>query len=133
MSATATLSPIGPQPVDTTQNQIIADYTITFAGTYSAGSVNGDTLNLADGRVPTGQAPSRVEIYDEPAAGTAPTGYHFVYAKGSNATNGKIVVMVGATGVDTQLTQNATYATNAAALVATPAPVIKARAFFPSY
>ena len=131
MSASATLVPIGPQPVDTTQNQIIAKFKITFSGAYSPGSVNGDVLSLTDGRLPTAQSPTLVLIEEAPPAGTAPTGYLFTYAPGSNAANGKIVVQQGGASASNplaQITQNSAYP---GALTGTT--YVYALCFFPSF
>lgn len=129
MAATSKLVPIGPQPVDVTQNQIVAKFQITLSGSYSVGSVNGDTLSLTDGRLPSTRVPSRVIIQEEPPAGTAPTGYHFLYAPGTDPTNGKLVVLQGANAApDAQITQNSAYP---GALTGTT--YIYAYCFFPSF
>jgi hypothetical protein len=63
--------------------------TITFSGSYTTG---GDTLSFAVQNVLGYAAPLRVEIYEEPSSTQTSTGYQFVYAKGSNASNGKIQI-----------------------------------------
>lgn len=128
MSAAATLVQIGPQPVDTTQNEIVAKFKIALSGNYSPASVNGDVLNLINALIPSGRTPTKVIISEEPPAGTAPTGYHFLYAPGGDLSSGKLVVLVGTAGADAQITQNAAYP---GALTGTT--YIYALAFIPSY
>jgi hypothetical protein len=83
----------GSQVSDTTDKQTIAEGTITFSGNYGTASSHGDpvdfTLNnlVPPGSLPQGTdigsyAPTRVEIYEAPQAGTAATGYTFVYCPG---------------------------------------------------
>ena len=63
--------------------------TIAFSGSYTTG---GDTLSFAVQGVLGYAAPLRVEIYEEPSSTQTATGYTFIYAKGSNASNGKIQI-----------------------------------------
>ena len=83
----------GSQVSDTTDKQTIAEGTLTFSGNYGTASSHGDpvdfTLNglTPPGSLPQGTdigsyAPTRVEIYEAPQAGTAATGYTFVYCPG---------------------------------------------------
>jgi hypothetical protein len=110
MSAKATLISIGPQPVDTTQNEIIALFQITFTGTYSSASNNGDVLSLVSGLLPSTRTPTQVDFFESPPTGTAPTGYTFYYQKGSNLSNGGVCIMQGASGApNSQISQNASY------------------------
>lgn len=110
MSATAKLIQIGPQPVDTTQNEIIALFQITLAGTYSPNSLHGDVLSLANALVPSTRVPTQVDIFEAPPTGTAPTGYTFYYQKGSDLSKGGICVMQGQNaGPNQEISQNSGY------------------------
>lgn len=110
MSATAKLIQIGPQPVDTTQNEIIALFQITLSGTYSPNNLHGDALSLVSSLLPSARVPSQVDFFESPPTGTAPTGYTFYYQKGANLSNGGICVMQGQNaGPNTEITQNSAY------------------------
>lgn len=78
---------------DTTERELIVDGTLTFSGNYPN---FGDTMNLAFDQVKTQSLPTKVEIYEMPAAGTAPSGYVYVYAIGTTLANGKVVIMESA-------------------------------------
>lgn len=128
MSVAGTLVPIGPQPVDTTQNEIVAIFKLAFTGSYVA---NGDALTLSESQVPSTRVPSRVEIYEQPPIGTAPTGYSFLWAQGTPALpGGGVQVLVGGAAVSTPAAQLAVGAYPGAL---TGTNYIYARAFFPSY
>ena len=110
MPATATLVPVGPQPVDSMQNEFIAKFQIKFSGVYSAASLHGDLLSLVNSLLPTSQVPTQVDFYEAPPAGTAPTGYDFTYCPGANLSNGRICVLQGASSApNTEISQNSNY------------------------
>jgi len=83
-----------PNAIDHMQNQFCVDGTLTLSGNYGGGATHGDTMDLT-GVCPTDQVPNRVEIFEAPTAGNAPTGYVFVYAPGTKISNGLLVVMQG--------------------------------------
>lgn len=75
----------GSQVPDTTQKEIIVDGTITLTGNYGGAASHGDALSfasLASEFSIGGQAPTRVEIFERPVAGVAPTGYMYTYCPG---------------------------------------------------
>lgn len=83
----------GSQVSDTTDKQTISEGTLTFTGNYGTASSHGDPVDFSlasltpPGSLPQGTnigsyAPTRVEIYEAPQAGTAPTGYTFIYCPG---------------------------------------------------
>lgn len=86
----------GSQVSDHTAEQTIAEGTLTFSGNYGSSSptdTHGDSVDFTlasltpPGSLPQGTnigsyAPTRVEIYEAPQAGTAATGYTFVYCPG---------------------------------------------------
>lgn len=111
MAATAKKS-TGYPVTDTTQSTQIARGTIGLSGNYGGGATNGDTLDLSKIGAQSSKPPVEVEIYEEPAAGTAPTGYKFLFAKGTTQKNGQLVVLQGGAAVSTpqaQITQGAAY------------------------
>jgi hypothetical protein len=110
MAATATLVYIGPQPVDTTQNEFFAKFQIKFSGVYSAANNHGDILNLISALIPSGRVPTQVDFYEQPPAGTAPTGYDFYYCAGKDLSSGQICVMQGSSAApNSEISQNANY------------------------
>jgi hypothetical protein len=111
MACTATLVPIGPQPVDTTQNSIIAKFQFKFSGTYSSTSNHGDLVSLVSAYLPVGQLPEQVDFFEAPPAGTAPTGYSFYYCPGTTLANGRICVFQNGAGSapNTEISQNSGY------------------------
>lgn len=126
----------GSQVSDTTDKQTIVEGTLTFSGNYGTASSHGDpvdfTLNnlVPPGSLPQGTdigsyAPTRVEIYEAPQAGTAPTFYSFVYCPGptiagptatstAGCTQAGGVVSIAGTGAasgqgGTELTEGSAY------------------------
>lgn len=98
----------GSQVSDTTDKQTIVEGTLTFSGNYGTSSSHGDpvdfTLNnlVPPGSLPQGTdigsyAPTRVEIYESPQAGTAPTFYSFVYCPGPTITGPTATSTAGCT------------------------------------
>jgi len=116
---------------DTTQSTQIVRGSITLSGNYGGGATNGDTLNLAVYPTQSPKTPLRVLVYEQPAAGTAPTGYYFGYAAGTNASNGLLVVSQNGAinSPATQITQGSAYPT--ALVTAATAGYLKFEAIFP--
>lgn len=82
-----------PNPIDRTQNQIVAYGTVALTGSYPA---NGDVVNFATLGIPTNQAPTCVIFYETtPAASGPPSLNTFQYSPGTTAANGKLVVSTG--------------------------------------
>lgn len=69
---------------DFTGAEIIADFTLTLSGNYGTASSHGDPLSFAISLpISLGnQAPTRVEVFEAPVAGTAALGYQYVYQPG---------------------------------------------------
>lgn len=122
MAATATGITIQPI-LDSTQSTQIVRGSIGLSGNYGGGATNGDTLNLGVYPNQSATAPIRVFIYEEPAAGTAPTGYTFLYAKGTDPTNGLLVVLEGAGGALSGLTASTIMTTTTNAGVTNPVAI----------
>lgn len=109
----------GSQVPDTTQKEIIVDGTITLSGNYGAASGHGDPLDFTAPAYEFsigGQAPTRVEVFERPVAGVAPTGYSYVYCPGPNLAaptqaGGKLAIM----GTGAASGQGGTELTNASA------------------
>ena len=123
-----TITPlIQPQNPDTTDREVIADGTIALSGSYVVG---GDTLNLQQlgDYAKSSQLPTKVEVWEDPPAGTAatsPTFVQLVYCPGTTQENGVLAMALAGT----QLTAE-TYATAFADL---SIPTLRVRAWFPSY
>jgi hypothetical protein len=120
--------------IDTTQCTQIVRGTIALSGVYGGSSTHGDTLNLGVAPTQSAKTPIAVFIYEQPAAGTAPTGYNFLYGAGSNATNGVLIVQQGAVnatvpGPSVEITAAAAYP--AALVTAATAGYLKFEAVFP--
>lgn len=99
-----------PDPVDMTQQEFIVDGLLTLSNNYGGSATHGDTMNLA-GLVPSNLVPNRVEIFEAPAAGNAPTGYNFIYGFGSGPANGVLIVTqcAGASAPSSEITEGAAY------------------------
>lgn len=120
-----TITPIiAPQNPDITGREISVDGTIALTGSYV---VHGDTLNLEQlgDLVKSSQLPTRVDVFEEPAAGTSPSFVQLVYGIGTTQANGVLAMALAGT----ELTPEA-YAT---AFAATGVPTLHVRAWFPSY
>ena len=118
----------GSNLADNTQREVIADFTLTFSGNYGGAATNGDTINFSGfDQVKSGQIPMNVEVYEAPAAGTAPTGYFFNFCPGTTPANGVLWVgqCAAAGNPISQITQGSAYP---AALTA--ATWMKCRAYF---
>lgn len=111
----ATITPLAVQSnPDTTGRQVIADGTIALTGNYGGGATNGDTLDLTQlgDALKTSQPVLKVDVWEDPAAGTAPTGYEFIYCPGTTLKNGVLAVMgtgASAGGPAQQYTQGSAY------------------------
>lgn len=122
MAATITAT-IAPQNPDTTGREAIFDGTIALTGNYGGASTHGDTLDLTPLYPLSSQLPTKVEVWEDPAAGTAPTGYMFIFCPGTTQKNG--VLNIG--NNLTEYTQASAYS---AGLLAA---ALRVRAWFPSY
>jgi hypothetical protein len=122
----ATITPItAPQNPDVTAREVIVDGTIALTANYGGASTHGDTCNLQQLQdlAKSSQLPTKVEIWEDPPAGTAPSFYQFVFCPGTTQLNG--VVSIGSNLVE--YTEAAAYS---AALLAA---VLRIRVWFPSY
>jgi hypothetical protein len=87
--------------------------TLTPSGSYPAAAGGGDALSFASlDFIKSGSPPIRVYILEQPAAGSTPSGYSYVFCPGSSIANGKMVLMYGggANSPNTEKTGNPTYA-----------------------
>ena len=113
-----------PQNPDTTGREIIVDGTVALSGSYT---IHGDTLNLQQFQdlAKSSQLPTKVEVWEDPAAGTSPTFAQFVFCPGTTQLNGLLAI---AAAGGTELTAE-TYAS------AFPGglPTLRIRAWFPAY
>jgi hypothetical protein len=75
---------------DTTGYEAIYQGTITLSGNYGTSTSHGDTLSFSNASILSNSVPNRVEIYEQPAAGTAPSFYTAVYQPGSTIANGAV-------------------------------------------
>lgn len=94
----ATITPIqAPQNPDTSAREVIVDGTIVLTGNYGGGATHGDTLDLTQfgDLLKSSQLPVRVEILEQPQAGTAPSGWEFMYGIGTTQKNGVLIVNGG--------------------------------------
>ncbi len=124
MAATIT-QVTAPQNPDVTGRQIIADGTLVLTGTYGGAATHGDTLNLQQlsDTLKSSQLPTKVEVWEDPPAGTAPSFAQFVFCPGTLQTNG--VLSIALIGVE--LVEAAAYP---ASLLAA---VLRVRVWAPSY
>ena len=124
MAITATKLAVLGNP-STDQDQIRILLLLTLSGNYGGAATHGDTLSFSGiDEVKSGQVPNRVEIFESPAAGTAPAGYQMIYCPGTTRDNG--VVYFGAYG-------GAEYAEGTAYDAGHLAAVIYALAVFPAF
>ena len=126
---TGTWSPNTP---DTTEREFIVDGTIALTGNYGGAATHGDTLNLQQfgDLLKSSQLPTKVEIWEAPTAGTAPTGFEFVFCPGTTQLNGVLCILgtgAAAGGPAQEYTEASAY--SPALLAAT----LRIRAWFPSY
>lgn len=119
-----TITPItAPQNPDTTGREIIVDGTAVLSGDYVA---NGDTLNLTQlgDLLKTSQLPTKVEVWEDPAAGTLPSFAQFVFCPGTTLANGVLAIAL----IGVEATAEA-YAT----LFPDGLPTLRVRVWAPSY
>lgn len=122
----ATITPItAPQNPDNTAREIIVDGTIALTANYGGASTHGDTLNLQQLQdlAKSSQLPTKVEVWEDPAAGVLPSFYQFVFCPGTTQLNG--VLSIGSNL--TEYTEGSAYS---AALLAA---VLRIRVWFPAY
>lgn len=108
---------------DVTQGQQILYTTIVLSGNYGTASSHGDVLNLSQLKsLLSSKVPIHADIDEQPAVGTAPSGYSFVFQPGTTLANCGLSVMNGAA---TEYSQGSAYS---APLLAA---VIKMRIWLP--
>lgn len=90
--ATAVTPNSGLSQSDATQATQVVRGTIALSANYGGGATHGDTLNLGFYGVQSNNPPLEVEIFEDPGAGNAPSGYAFEYASGTNPQNGVLIV-----------------------------------------
>jgi hypothetical protein len=99
--------------------------TLTLSANYGTSSSHGDTCSFSNVQgLQSQSAPTRVEIYEQPAPGTAPSYYSAVYQKkatGATIANGAVNFALAGT----EYTQGSAYS----GVIATA--VWKFRAWFP--
>lgn len=116
---------IAPNVPDVTEREVFIDATAALSGDYGSSGSHGDTLNLTQlgDQLKSSQLPVKVEVYEAPASGTAPSFAQFVFCPGTTQANGVVSIAVAGT----ELTGGDAY-TN---------PVLSAtlriRAWFPNY
>ena len=110
---------------DVTEREQIYQGTLTLSGNYGGAATHGDTLSFANifGLLST-KIPLKVEIYEQPPAGTAPSFFNAVFCPGTTIANGVVSV---ATAYGTEYTQGNAYS----GVAPLAAAVWKFRAWFP--
>ena len=110
---------------DVTEREQIYQGTLALSGNYGGAATHGDTCSFANifGLLST-KVPLKVEIYEQPLAGTAPSFFNAVFCPGTTIANG---VVSFATSFGTEYTQGQAYS----AVAALAAAVWKFRAWFP--
>jgi hypothetical protein len=94
--------------IDKTQSALIVEGSLTLSGNYGGSSpAHGDAVDFADARVTSSSIPRRVEIFQYKAAGVMPASYSFLYAYGSDQTDGELTVISLTTGLE--FTQGSAY------------------------
>ena len=117
--------------IDFTQSAELVSGTLTLTGNYGDGSpANGDILDFTGfDRIKSQQIPLWVFIFQYPESPNAPVAYSFLYGRGTDQSNGVLIVIDSTTG--NPLTDSAAYP---AALTDTdPSPNIRFLAAFPSF
>lgn len=115
---------------DTTERELIVDGTLTFSGNYPN---FGDMMNLGQfDAIKSQSLPTKVEIYEMPAAGTAPSGFTYTYALGTTLANGQVVVTASASQASPGILPLVQIAVAAYPAGITGASV-RFRAWFPSF
>jgi hypothetical protein len=92
---------------DTTFKESIYQGTFTLTGNYGTASSHGDTLSFSSAFILAGlkTVPLRVEVYQQPASGTAPGNCSAVYCPGTTRDNG----VVSFANAGTELTGGSAY------------------------
>ena len=129
----ALLQSIVPNSIDVTQQEFIADGSLTLSGNYGTGSSHGDTVNLSQLGIASDQVPNRVEVFEQPAAGTAATGYVFVFCPGTTQANGVLCILgtgAAAGGGGQEITEGSAYSGFSPSLNGL---VLRFRAWFPKF
>ena len=110
---------------DVTEREQIYQGTLTLSGNYGGAATHGDTLSFANifGLL-SQKVPLKVEIYEQPPAGTAPSFFNAVFCPGTTIANG---VVSFATSFGTEYTQGNAYS----GVAPLAAAVWKFRAWFP--
>ena len=94
--------------IDITQSALIVEGSLTLSGSYGGASpAHGDPIDFENARITSSSIPRRVEIFQYPAVGTQPAPYTFFYAYGSDQSDGELVVIDDATGLE--LSQGSSY------------------------
>ena len=117
--------------LDATRSRLIVEGTLTLSSTYGDVGGHGDVVNFESAQVGSSLPPAWVEIREDQGAGNAPLGYVFVYATGTNQSNGKLMVLNQATAAAktgmVEFTQGDAYSTGTPTL---DAAVLRFRAAF---
>lgn len=92
MSAIASIDQTYSAPTNTTSATQIVNGSIALAANYGSSGTHGDTLNFGLYGIQSATL-VRCIVYEQPAAGTAPTGYQWGFAKGSTINNGLLTCM----------------------------------------
>lgn len=119
-----TITPItAPQNPDTTGREIIIDGTVVLSGSYT---VHGDTFNLQQlgDLLKSSQLPTKVNVWEDTAAGTSPTFAQFVFCPGTTQLNGLLAIAIAGTELTAE-----TYAS----AFSSGLPTLRVRAWFPAY
>lgn len=112
--------------IDATQSALIVEGSLTLSGNYGGGSpAHGDVIDFNDAQIASTAIPRRVEIFQYKAAGVMPAHYSFLYAYGTDQSDGELTVIDSTTGLE--ITQGAAYPGQLTAADAG----IRFRAFFP--
>jgi hypothetical protein len=113
--------------VDNTQKQLIVDGTLTLSGNYVA---HGDAIDLTGIDLIKSQLPpTRIQVYEQPAAGASASGYVLVGVPGAAQNNGVLQVFETGAAASDPLSELAAGAYPAGLTGA----VIKFTAWFPSF
>jgi hypothetical protein len=112
MSVAVTINSIIPHDpgagIDKTQSALIVEGALTLSGNYGGASpAHGDVIDFSDARVTSSSIPRRVEIFQYKAAGVMPAHYSFLYAYGTDQSDGELTVIDTTTGLE--LTQGNAY------------------------
>jgi len=112
---------IGVTLTDFTASQVIVQGTIALSGNYGTASSHGDTLSLAGAYADSSSLPTSVVISENTVAGSAGSGWRFVFNPGTTQVNGVVQMFGSGTSGQGQpeYTQGSAYAS------ATPAPPTK--------